>query len=196
MSGTLSPTELKRLHREWRRRSRFRLALVLDGVQNPFNVGALFRSAAAWQAEALWLVPPTPDPNSAKVAKTALGCERLVPWHRVDTGAAAVAAARDAGFRVVAVELTSDARPLFELALGPAVCLVLGHEERGVAKETLRSVDASGFLPLTGRVGSLNVAHAGTAALYEAARQNWSTSAGDGSPPAQAGTTGGINERP
>lgn len=173
MSATLSPTELKRLHREWRRRSNFRLSLILDGVQNPFNVGTLFRSAAAWQAEALWLVPPTPEPTTTKVAKTALGCERLVPWHHAESGPAAVAAAHEAGFRVVAVELTGDARPLFELDLGPAVCLVLGHEERGVAKDTLRSVDAAGFLPLTGRVGSLNVAQAGTAALYEAARQNW-----------------------
>jgi tRNA (guanosine-2'-O-)-methyltransferase len=173
VSGTLSPTELKRLHREWRRRSEFRLALILDGVQNPYNVGSLLRSAAAWRVEAAWLVPPTPDPSHAKVAKTALGCERLVPWHVAAKGVDAVAAAHDAGFTVVAVELTRDARPLFELDLGPAVCLVLGHEERGVAKDTLRAVDAAGYVPLTGKVGSLNVAQAGTTALYEAARQNW-----------------------
>ena len=174
MSGTLSPTELKRLHRDWRRRSDFRLALALDGVQNPFNVGTLLRSAAAWQAETVWLVPPAPEPSHPKVAKTALGCDRLVAWRSVPTGADAVAEAHQARFRVVAVELTHDARPLFELDLGPAVCLVLGHEERGVAKETLRRVDAAGYLPLTGRVGSLNVAQAGTAALYEAVRQGWS----------------------
>jgi tRNA (guanosine-2'-O-)-methyltransferase len=173
VSGSLSPTELKRLHRQWRRRSEFRLALVLDGVQNPFNVGTLLRSAAAWRAESIWLVPPTPEPSHPKVAKTALGCDRLVAWTTVPTGVEAVTAAQQAGFRVVAVELTSDARPLFELDLGPAVCLVLGHEERGVAKDTLRRVDATGYLPLTGKVGSLNVAQAGTAALYEAARQNW-----------------------
>lgn len=175
MSATLSPTELKRLHREWRRRSEFRLALILDGVQNPFNVGTLLRSAAAWQAKEVWLVPPTPEPTHPKVAKTALGCDRLVSWRTTPTGAEAAAAARQAGYRVVAIELTHDARPLFEVDLGPAVCLVLGHEERGVAKETLRHVDAAGYLPLTGKVGSLNVAQAGTAALYEAARQNWST---------------------
>lgn len=173
MSGTRSPTELKRLHREWRRRTELRLALILDGVQNPFNVGTLLRSAAAWSAESVWLVPPTPEPSHPKVAKTALGCDRLVTWRTAPTGAEAVAAAREAGFRVVAVELTTDARPLFELDLGPAVCLVLGHEERGVAKATLARVDGVGYLPLTGRVGSLNVAQAGTAALYEAARQSW-----------------------
>jgi tRNA (guanosine-2'-O-)-methyltransferase len=164
---------LKRLHRDWRRRNAFRLALVLDGVQNPFNVGTLLRSAAAWRAESVWLVPPTPQPSHPKVAKTALGCDRLVAWRLAASGPEAVAAAHDAGFRVVAIELTRDARPLFELDLGPAVCLVLGHEERGVSRATLGVVDAAGYLPLTGRVGSLNVAQAGTAALYEAARQNW-----------------------
>lgn len=173
MGATLSPTELKRLHREWRRRSELRLAMILDGVQNPFNVGSLFRSAAAWRAEAMWLVPPTPGPEHAKVAKTALGCDRLVPWHHLDSGPAAVAAAKAVGFRVVAVELTRDARPLFELDLRGPVCLVLGHEERGVAKATLDQVDGAGYLPMTGRVGSLNVAQAGTTALYEAARQSW-----------------------
>jgi len=51
MTRSLSPTELKRLHRDWRRRTELSLGLVLDGVQNPFNVGSLFRSAAAYRVD-------------------------------------------------------------------------------------------------------------------------------------------------
>lgn len=179
MSRNLSATELKRLHREWRRRTPdLRLGLILDGVQNPFNVGSIFRSAAAYRAEHMWLVPPTPDPSATKVAKTALGCERLVPWSTEPDGPSAVQAAKSAGFTVVAVELTDDALPLFELDLGPATALVLGHEDRGVAKNTLGVVDAVGFLPQLGKVGSLNVAQAATGALYEAGRQAWRPSKG------------------
>jgi tRNA (guanosine-2'-O-)-methyltransferase len=142
-------------------------------VQSPFNVGSLFRSAAAYRTEQMWLVPPTPDPSHAKVAKTALGCERLVPWEVVPTGVDAVEAAKALGYRTVAIELTAQAVPLFEIDLGPDVCLVLGHEDRGVHKNTLAAVDHVGFLPQLGKVGSLNVAQAGTAALYETARQIW-----------------------
>ncbi len=174
MSASLSPTELKRLHREWRRRTTLTVGIILDGVQSPFNVGSLYRSAAAYRTEHMWLVPPTPDPSHTKVAKTALGCERLVSWSAIPTGAEAVAEAKAQGYKTVAIELTSNAVPLFELDVTDKVCLVLGHEERGVHKNTLAVVDHVAFLPQLGRVGSLNVAQAGTASLYEVARQAFS----------------------
>lgn len=170
----LTPTELKRLHRDWRRKTDLTLGLILDGVQSPFNVGSLFRSAAAYKVDSMWLVPPTPDPSHTKVAKTALGCERLVNWETMPSGVEAVAAAAELGMTTVAVELTANAVPMFDLALGNSICLVLGHEERGVHAATLDVVDHVAFLPQLGKVGSLNVAQAGTVALYEAARQQWS----------------------
>lgn len=173
MSKSLSPTELKRLHREWRRKTDIKISLILDGVQKPYNVGGLFRSAAAYKADHIWLVPPTPPPTDRSVAKSALGCDRLLTWEQIDTGPTAVAAAKAAGYKVVAIELTDDAKPMFELDLGPAVCLVLGHEERGVHRDTLAVCDAVAYLPQLGRVGSLNVSQAGTLALYETARQVW-----------------------
>lgn len=169
--GTLSPTELKRLHRGWRRSTELRLALILDGVQNPYNVGSLLRSAAAYNAEVLWLAAPTPGPEQPAVAKTALGTQRLVRCEPVATGVEAVAAARAAGFTTVAVELTGQAAPLFTVELGSAVCFVLGHEDRGVQRATLAQVDQVAYLPQLGKVGSLNVSQAGTVALYEALRQ-------------------------
>ncbi len=174
MTKPLSPTDLKRLHRTWRRETDLRMGMILDGVQNPYNLGAILRSAAAYQVERLWTAPPTLPIDHPKVAKTALGCDRLVDVVNTPSGPEAVAAAGEAGLTVVAVELTADAVPMFDLELGPAVCLVVGHEERGVHTKTLDAVDRVAFLPQLGKVGSLNVAHAATAALYETARQHWS----------------------
>jgi len=171
---SLTPTELKRLHREWRRKTELNLGLILDGVQSPFNVGSLFRSAAAYKTQAMWLIPPTPDPSHTKVAKTALGCERLVDWKVAPSGPDAVAQAKALGMTTVAIELTANAVPMFQLELPTSVCLVLGHEERGVHPRTLDVVDHIAYLPQLGKVGSLNVAQAGAVALYEAARQQWS----------------------
>ena len=169
----LDGTGMKRLHRDWRRRTSGRLGLVLDDVEGPFNVGAIIRTAAALRVDDVWLAGRTPSPDDAKVGKTALGTQRYLTFHRVDDAETAVRAAQASGYVVVAIELADEARPLHELALGPATCLLVGHEDRGCSPATLGACDAVGYLPLLGRVGSLNVATAAAMACYEVCRQRW-----------------------
>ena len=73
-----------------------------------------------------------------------------------------------------AIELTDQASALHDLRLGPATCLVVGHEDRGCPPATLAACDAVAFLPLLGRVGSLNVATAASIAMYEV-RRRWTS---------------------
>lgn len=179
MSGAgrhLGPTDLKRLHRRWRRQTQGRVALVLDGVQNPFNLGSIARLAAAYGVERVWSTPAVPLGNP-KVQKTAMGTDRSLAWSTVESVAEAASEARAEGFRLVGIELTGGAEPLFALDLTGAVALVVGHEERGLSAAGLRACDAVGYAPLVGRVGSLNVATAAGAALYEARRQEWAPDA-------------------
>lgn len=177
MTRTLSGTELKRLHREWRRRTSARLALLLDGVQTPYNVGSILRTAAAAAVDHLWLVDPTASPNHPKTNKTALGSQRFLTWTSCATPEAAVDAARADGYRLVGLELAEGARPLWELELTGDVCLAVGHEDRGLSRALLAACDDVGFLPQAGRIGSLNVAQAATAACYEVRRQHWTAPA-------------------
>ena len=170
----LDGTGLKRLHRSWRHRSQGRAGLVLDNVQSPFNVGAIVRTAAAYRVDHVWLVGATPDLDAAKVRTTALGCDRYLTWERSDTVAEALAGTRAAGFSPVALELADGATALHELGFAGDVCLVIGHEDRGLSPSTLDACDAVAYLPLLGRVGSLNVATATAIALYELRRQRWS----------------------
>lgn len=170
----LDGTELKRMHRDWRRRTSGRIAIILDGVGTPVNVGSIVRSAAAYGVEHLWCAAASATPSSAGAAKTALGTDRYVPWDQVPTTLEAIDAARAAGFEIVALELTDDARPLHENVPAPAICLVVGHEDHGLTKTALAACDRAVFLPMVGRVGSLNVATATSIALYELRRQEWS----------------------
>ncbi|MFS8585946.1 MAG: TrmH family RNA methyltransferase [Acidimicrobiia bacterium] len=173
MSRPLDSTGLKRLHRSWRRRTTGRVALVLVDVQSPFNVGSILRTAAALRVDHLWLVGDTAPPTGARTAKTALGTERYLRWSRHDTAAEAAEAARAAGYRVVGLELAEGATPLPELPLPDAVCLVVGHEDRGLPPAALAACDDVAYIPQLGRVGSLNVAVATAVALYEVRRREW-----------------------
>ena len=169
----LDGTGLKRLHREWRRRTDGRLALVLEDVEGPFNLGAIIRTAAALRVDDVWLAGRTPDPDDGKVGKTALGTQRYLTFHRAASGPQGISAAGAAGYRVVALELADEATPLHELPPAAATCLVVGHEDRGCSPAALAACDVVAYLPLLGKVGSLNVASATSIALFEVRRAGW-----------------------
>lgn len=175
MTRNLGGTELKRLHREWRRRNDRKLALLLDGVQNPFNVGSILRTAAAYSVDHIHLVG-SPSPNDAKVQKTALGSQKFVTTTMHDTSLDALEAVRAAGYRVVGVELAEGAMPLHEVDLAGDICIVMGHEDRGLSKDLLTGADALAYIPQLGRIGSLNVGTAAAIAMYETRRFGWTAS--------------------
>lgn len=174
----LGPTDLKRLHRRWSREPHARLALLLDGVSSPFNVGAIVRTAAAFRVEQLWLSGGACPPDNSRAGRTAMGTERYLTWEAVDTGPAAVDAARSDGYTVVGLELAAGASPLHELALAGDVCLAVGHEDHGLGAATLDACDAVAYIPLLGKVGSLNVATAAGLAIYELRRRGWAPEPG------------------
>jgi tRNA (guanosine-2'-O-)-methyltransferase len=169
----LGDTDIKRLNREWRRRTEGRVALLLDDLQTPFNVGAIVRSAAVERVEHLYLSGATVTPNHTKAHKLSMGSERFVTWDQYETTNEAIDAVKDAGYRLVGIELAETAVPLHEATFGDDVCLALGHEERGLSKEVLAACDQLAFIPQLGRVASLNVAHAAAIAIYEARRRSW-----------------------
>ena len=177
MTRNLNPTELKRSHREWRRRTDRKLGLLLEDVQQPFNLGSILRSAAAYRVDHLWLVGEAgTEIGNAKVNKTALGSQRYLTWTAFDDVVQAASAVRAAGYGLIGIELAESAPPLWEVPLGDATCLALGHEDRGLSTRGLELCDSVAMLPLVGKIGSLNVATATAIALYEARRQEWTAS--------------------
>ncbi|MCD0450064.1 TrmH family RNA methyltransferase [Actinocorallia sp. API 0066] len=169
----LRPTDVKRLNRTWRRATQGRLGLLVESVTQPFNTGSIFRTAAVFGVEHLWLAGNATPPTHPNAQKTALGTDRLVPWSPPLPAVEAVKTARAEGFRVVALELTGDARPLHEADLDGPVCLAVGGEDHGCSPALLAAADAVAYIPQVGRVGSLNVAVATAVALAEIRRREW-----------------------
>lgn len=191
----LGGTGLKRLHRGWKRVGGVPLGLVLENVASPWNVGAILRTAAALGVQHLYLAGETAPPRSPKTQKTALGTDRYLTWTTHDGGPSAVRAAQADGLFVVALELTDAGVPLHTLDLDRPVAILVGHEDRGVTATALVASDAIGYLPLIGRVGSLNVATATSIALYEVRRAYWATHGSPAASPA-AGSAPGAQPDP
>jgi tRNA (guanosine-2'-O-)-methyltransferase len=169
----LTSTELKRLHRKWRKDEPSRLALLLEGLGGPYNLGSILRTAAAYRVEHIYLAAMQIDPTSSNVGKTALGADRFVPWSSHESLAAAAAAATKAGFSLVGLELADQAVAMHDAPLPTPLCLVIGHEDRGLSKAALELCDGAVFLPQLGRIGSLNVATATSIAIWEARRRGF-----------------------
>jgi len=169
----LGTTEVKRRNRDWRRRTQARLSLLLDSVGQPFNVGSIIRSAAAFGVEEVWLCGDTAPPSHPSARKTALGTDRLLTFRRVASALAGAEAARADGYRVIAVELAGEAVPLHEAPLAGDICVAVGNEDHGCSAALLAAADVIAYIPQPGKVGSLNVASATAIALAEVRRQEW-----------------------
>ncbi|MGH3428004.1 MAG: TrmH family RNA methyltransferase [Terriglobales bacterium] len=169
----LGSTDLKRLHRDWKRRPRPRLTLLLENLSSPFNIGSIVRTAAAFGVDRLYIVGRGDELRNAKAQKVALGSERFLTWDYFDDAASALHAARTDNFTCVALELTTGAVPLHEADLNRDICLVVGHEDRGVSPGTIAGCELAVFIPQLGKIGSLNVGNATAIGCAEARRQAW-----------------------
>lgn len=146
--------------------------LVLDQIQDPGNVGNLFRTAAALGVHGVILPRHQAAGLTPHAVKAAAGALEYLPVARVGNLAQTLDVLKRAGCWVIGgTAADPGARPPWELDLRGPVALVLGSEGRGMRPLVSRTCDALTRIPLAGRLGSLNVAAAGAALLYEMARQ-------------------------
>ena len=146
------------------------LLLVLDGVQDPHNLGACLRSAAAAGVTAVIMPKDKAAPLNATVRKTSAGAADRIPVIAVTNLARSLRAIKDAGVWVYGMDGEAP-DPIYRTDLTGNVAIVLGGEGEGMRRLTREHCDGLVKIPMPGEMESLNVSVATGIALFEAVRQ-------------------------
>lgn len=151
-----------------------RCVAVLEGIVDPTNVGAIFRSAAALNMDAVLLTPTCCDPLYRRAARVSMGTVFQVPWTRIgethtdwpDNGMAQL---KQLGFKTAAMALSDRSVSIDHPALlsEEKLAIILGTEGDGLANATIAGCDYTVKIPMAHGVDSLNVAAASAVAFWE-----------------------------
>ncbi len=139
--------------------------LVVEGVNNPDNVGGLFRNAAALGCAAVVLGPACGDPLYRKAIRTSMAAVLTLPWVEAGAWPDALTRIREAGMTVVACTPGQDATALYDAALPRRAAVLVGAEGSGLTRQALAAADMQVRIPMHGAMDSLNVATAAAVVL-------------------------------
>lgn len=143
-----------------------RRVVVIDGVTDTTNIGAIFRSAAALGIDAVLLTRTSCDPLNRRAVRVSMGSVFLVPWTWVD---APLTTLRELGFSTVAMALSDNSVSIDDPTLCnlPRIAIIMGTEGDGLAQQTIDSADYVARIPMAHGVDSLNVAAAAAVAFWQ-----------------------------
>ena len=151
-----------------------RRVAVLEGIVDSTNVGAIFRSAAALNMDAVLVTPSCCDPLCRRAVRVSMGTVFQVPWTRIGSEARVwphdgLAALHEAGFSCAAMALTDDSVSLDDPALQEVdrLAIFMGTEGAGLGAKTIAGCDRAVRIPMAHGVDSLNVAAASAVAFWQ-----------------------------
>ena len=155
------------------------LLLLLDGIEDPQNLGALLRTADAAGVHGILLPRRHSVPLTETVARVSAGALEYVPVARIGNIAQTMRSLKEQGFWIAGADMSGE--ETYDCAnLTGALVLVIGSEGRGMSRLTRDLCDFTVRLPMCGKINSLNASVAGAILMYEALRQRMAKAAQHG----------------
>lgn len=150
----------------------FPIVIICDGVQGPANIGSLFRVSDAFGVSELVFMAGDISMQSPRMRKTSRDTYKKVSWSESDNPAKLLEHYREAGYILVALEISSKSKELsgFNWDKDQKIALIVGNEQHGISQEVLSLADHVLHIELFGENSSINVSHAAAIALYELTR--------------------------
>lgn len=166
----LKKVEIKRLFEQAAKDfpPRAQIAFILQSMEDPRNVGSIFRVADAVGAEEIVFTGKTPTPPHDEIDRTSRGHDRRIPWRRIARIDEALNTLQAEGYQIVALETARGTRCYLDFPFADKVGLVLGNESNGVYAATLGQCDGAVFIPMYGKGPSMNVHVAAALVAYQA----------------------------
>lgn len=140
--------------------------VVVDGVVDTTNIGAIFRSAAALGIDAVLLTPTSCDPLNRRAVRVSMGSVFLVPWTWIETP---ISHLNQLGYKTAAMALSDNSVSIDDEALNnePRLAIIMGTEGDGLADNVIAEADYTVRIPMSHHVDSLNVAAAAAVAFWQ-----------------------------
>jgi 23S rRNA (guanosine2251-2'-O)-methyltransferase len=156
------------------------IVLIAHNLRSAHNVGSLLRMCDGLGIDTVWLTGYTPHPEAEndkrlphevrkiakQISKTALGAEDSQNWHYEEDVSAVISGLKRTGFKVAALEQTSDSLPLNNFSSKNNIALIVGREVEGIETDILNVCDFALEIPMHGKKESFNVSNAAAMALY------------------------------
>lgn len=141
------------------------LILALDSIYDPHNFGALLRSAECFGASAVLFSKNRGVDITPVVTKTSSGASEMVPLLRVSNLATTLLELKKKGFAIIAADANDNAESLYDFSFPDLSVLVMGSEGEGIQPLILKMCDHTLFIPMHGKISSLNVSQAAAVCL-------------------------------
>ncbi len=157
-------------HSEFNKKDiKYPITLLVDNLEDPRNIGSIFRISDALGVNKIYLTGTSPTPPNSKIRKTSRSTEKYITFKYFKKAEEVIEKLQTKNTLIIALEITSKSKDIKNFRCSPNanLCLIIGSENKGISEKLLNLADDCIYVPMLGNNSSMNVANVTAIAVYE-----------------------------